>query len=416
MTANRPPKSTIVLDSLPDEFQNCLIGIDSQFFTVNKLLKGIKLIPEGLHFFHYSIPLNQNKDGKHDSTSQELVSLSLRYGYWFECIDNDVFIIRWDSEEEKLIMSNSRERKDESEQLNHSRVIDSIGDHYSFMVEYPENSHKWFNDLINYIDFEILMEFLPYDGFDEVYMKDINTMTPSKEENMILLETLTSKDPSKRFDDQSNNELKYTIIQFKINKPSSGDSSIEQITSNFLDKSWYLDELYGNDLDLLLGELQLSFINFIILGNFCSGLQWCNILKLISMSLSFIKRHQTFTLNFLKIFETHLQTIPSEYLVGDLKNEDSSNLIDLETYIGIMERFAAEIFPENSWNDGSCCGKMKLGGMINEKWNNIKIINQLKFGIHLSNLKISTNDGGDFEVYDLNDHEEDDEYAPVIVH
>ena len=68
-------------------------------------------------------------------------------------------------------------------------------------------------------------------------------------------------------EDQSDKELRYTIIQFKINKENT--ESVEEVTENYLDKSWYLSQLYGNDIELMFGELQLSFINFVILGNFC---------------------------------------------------------------------------------------------------------------------------------------------------
>lgn len=390
---SRPPLTTLVLEGIPPKATEWLMGIDSQFFLVSQLLRGIKSIPSGIHLFHYSVPTE---------------GLSLRYGYWFDCIEGDLFVVRWDQDDEKLIMNNPREATDKHELLNHSKVADQLGDIYSRLIEYPENANNWFGNLANYIDFEILMEFLPYKGSNEIYVEEINTMMPSKEENLILADTLLKKDPNTKIEDQSNNELKYTIIEFMKNRHQK-EQKVETITQEYLDKSWYLEELFGHDHELLFGELQLAFLNFVILGSFCSGLQWLNLLKLLQSCDGFIKRNQTFALNFLKIFESQLNLLPPEYL-----SVDSFNSIDLQSYVKVMEGFSQTVFLESSWNNGDCCGRMKLGGLIIEKWINIKIIHKSRFGIDLNALKERDNDG-EFEVYNLSDYDENDEDAPAIV-
>lgn len=414
---SKPPLTTLILDGLPAEANNWLLGIDSQFFLANQLLRGIKSIPNGIHLFHYSIPTELSNDPNKPSVAA--ISLSIRHGFWFECIEEDIFVLRWDSDEEKLIMSNPREPSDDEEQLNHTKIIDQLGDIYSLLIEYPENFTNWSNNLVSYIDFEILLEFLPYEGDNEIYTKDINTMTPSKEENIVLIDTLNKKDPDARIPDQTNNELKYTIIEFRkkrTDEETDNTQKIQNITKDYLDKSWYLEEIFGHDHELLFGELQLSFLNFVILGNFCSGLQWLNILKLLLQCEQFIKQNQSFSLNFLKVFEHQLNLLPPEYLFNGNEEvkEDGFNLIDLQAYVKVMENFSRGVFLESSWNNGDCCGRMKLGGMIIEKWINIKIIHKSRFGIDLNALKEPENDG-DFEVYNLSDYDENDEDAPAIV-
>lgn len=409
MPSSRPPQTTIVLENLPTKsnLNLWLIGIDTQFFNINQIFRGIKLIPTGIHLFHYSVPSESRKTKDDKFTSEEIMSSSSRYGFWFECKDNDVLILRWDETSERL---NIIDPQKEEEQLNYSKCLTSIGDIYSMMVCYPENEQAWFKNLTNYIDFELIQEFVP--SYNDMYSDEITSMMPSKEENMVLLDALEKANPQalSSFEDQTNKELRYTIIQFKINKEKT--ETVRERTENYLDKSWYLNQLYGNDIELMLGELQLSFINFVILGNFCSGLQWLNILRLILMSTKFMISRQRVSLNFLTTFQHHLEKLPNEYLVDDLA---LNNLLDLQTYVSTIENFANNIFPKDTWRSNGCCGKMKLSGFIKEKWHTILDINKTKFNIDFEILRLNHFDENKIEVYDLNDYDDNDDDAPAIV-
>lgn len=409
MNISKPPQTTIVFENLPQNagINQWLMGIDTQFFNINKVFRGIKLIPSGVHLLHYSCPPETNDTTKDEISTESITSASSRYGFWFECNENDVLVVRWEEELERLVIVN---QEDELEQLNYSKCLDKIGEMYTFMVSYPENKEVWFNNLTSCIDFEIILEFLPFDT--DSYSGEVNTMMPSKEENMVLLDALERRDPQIRpkFEDQSNMELKYTIIQFKINKESG--LPITDVTHNFLDKSWYLNQLYGNDLDLMLGELQLCFIQFIVLGNFCSGLQWLNILKLILMSKDFVESSQRIALNFLKVFQSQLETLPKEYL-----NDECSinNLIDLQTYVSVMENFATDIFPPDTWGPSGCCSGIKIGGLIKDKWHSILTTNKSKFNLDFEKTQANAFDENKIEVFDLENYDENDEDAPVIL-
>jgi A1 cistron-splicing factor AAR2 len=63
--------------------------------------------------------------------------------------------------------------------------------------------------------------------------------------------------------------------------------------------------------------------------------------------------------------------------------------------------------------NGDCCGKMKLNGNLQNIWHNIVATNQ-KFGIDLKQLKRLV-DEENFEVFNLEDYDENDEDMPVIV-
>lgn len=401
---SRPPQTTLILEGVPkDASGKWLIGIDTQFFNVTDLLHGIKLIPEGVHLFHYSVPVSPTEDTKR-TPDEPFAASSLRHAFWFECRDGDILLARWDSELERLVFVNP---EDTIEELNYTKALSNLGELYTLMVTYPEDPGKWLG-LTNFIDFELIQDLLPL--ATETYSGEISTIMSSREENMVLLDTLKSKNPTQQYEEQSNSELKYTIFEFK--RPKDASQGVEDITTNYLDKSWYLEELYAHDMEFLLGEMQVSFLNFVLLGNFCSGIHWCNMLKLVLMLAKFMIRSQAFSLKFLDVLKDQLHILPKEYLVDDV---GQNTFIDLRTYADTMENFTKDIIPTWEENNANCCGKMKMGGVILEKWSNIVILHKQQFGLDLNSLGAAAVDENNMEVYDLDQYDENDEDAPAIV-
>lgn len=393
-----PPTTTIIFKGLPRDTENWLVGIDTKFFTVNQLLRGLKLVPLGVHLIHYSIPW------KSDETTES----SIRYGRFLDC-QNEVVILHWNQQHEKFDFIDSSM---EEEALNFSKYMAELGEDYQFTIEYPENFKLW-KKLISHLDMDLIQEFVPYSYTR--YTDEINTITPSKEENMVLLDQLQQRDPIRTYEDHNTSEFAYTIIEFKKQRPQTflenEGKDLTQVTKDYLSKTWYFDSLFGHDLDVFLGEFQLSFILFVVLGNFCSGLQWLNLLRLLLMCKSFMIDHKTFTYNFVQIFQLQLETIPAEY-VGDTISLTSA--VDTKSFVDIIENFVRDVFIPNEWA-GDCCGKMKLNGMILEKWDNILDIINEKFNLNLRSLGKVAVDDEKFEVYDMKDYDEDDEDAPAIV-
>lgn len=343
---NKPPLSTLIFENIPDDAMNWLIGIDTAFFTISSLLKGIKNLPKGHHLFHYSIP-------SEPSSLNKAIETSLRYGQWLSC-DDDVMVIdfRDGVEVHKL--------NTEEESLNYTKYVDKLGDIYPFMVTYPEDTSLW-SQLTKYIDGELVQEFIPRAEQGQ----EISTVTPSKEENMVLRDKL----PQSTID-ETQDELTYTIIQFKLNREFV---SVENTTKDYLEKSWYFEQLYGHDLDLFLGELQLSFIMFIVLGNFCSGLQWINLVKLLLMCQEYMKSHSRFALKFVQVFEEQLKKLPEEYVVDEIT---LNSAVDTKKLVEAMENFSMDII-------GGCCGDMKVTGKIVNVWEKVKGIAKEKFGVEI---------------------------------
>lgn len=342
---SQPPLGTLILSNL---INDVVIGIDTHFFNVNNLLKGIKLIPPGTHLFHYS-------DSVYEGTA-------IRCGRWFTIKEGEVLHAVWN---ESLASFNFE-----------SSIPMDFGEIYNYMVKYPTND-SW-TQVASYIDTESLEEYNP---------ELVSTATPLREENMVLIEILRAKDPKQQFEDQTSEELRYTILQFQLAGPRNEDSHAE-VTRNALDKSWYLLQLFGHDLELLLAELQISFIHFVVLGNMCSCTQWCNLLRLVLMSRDFLEKNVKFAETFLNIVSAQLLLMPEDYM--------GLEVIDMKDYVAIMENFS-HTFLSTSFRP----------------WEKVKAVNK-RFNLNLGLLQ-SKFDEDNFEVYNMEDYDEGDEDAPALV-
>lgn len=385
---SRPPKTTLVFLNLPVQSSLWLMGIDFQFFNLNRVFKGIKLIPDGVHLLHYSEALKEP-----DTSDKENAVSSLRYGHWFECKEGSVHIFFWDEESHHLVMV------DES-LLDYSKGMAKLGDDYKYMVNYPGDAEEW-TRLTSMIDFEVLEEYLPTKNGSGA----VSTIMPSREERIALTEilnrnqTATKTSPVK----EDEEEINYTIIQHEKHR---GDRTGQELTEDHFDKSWYLQELYGHDNELLIAELQLAFVNFVAVGSFCSGMQWLSLAKLVLTSKSYLDRSKNFFFNFLCTFHLQLIKLPSELLVDEL---NLHNQLNIKIYVEVMENFN-DMFDTMS---GDCCGKLKINGNLQNIWHNIVVTNK-KFGIDLKQLKRLV-DEENFEVFNLEDYDENEEDMPVIV-
>ncbi|ODV98328.1 hypothetical protein PACTADRAFT_73910 [Pachysolen tannophilus NRRL Y-2460] len=441
------PGTTILLKNLPAvhdlDNQKTLapfaIGIDFNFFDLgsstttnnSKLtqLKGIKLIDSGLHFIHY---VN--------------TSLGIRAGFYINCHEGDLFIFQWDNNLEEfkvflfdkkneLIFDNTKTNKRKIEQvdddvdeysLNFTMWKKDVLDDYSYMINYSTLSNQenftnqdW-KSQISHVSMDLINEIFPKQGrptFNNQVSSILSTLDASKEENEKLLTALYNSaserlnnvntkqasadlenDPMiKALKSEVANELRYTTLEFK--KTIRPNASLQQVTADSLDKSWYLKNLVetqfgGYGWNRLIGELQVAFINLCILNNFNSGEQWINLVKLILMSFNAIEENQIFYILFLEKLLLQLNKLPVE-LVEDGEQEQEA-ILKLKSLTTTFNNFKRFIFYDIESNDKEIkeIQKMtlKLLGVLNSKFNMF--------------IKVEDDD---------EDDEDDDDYKPVIV-
>ncbi|WPK24339.1 hypothetical protein PUMCH_001609 [Australozyma saopauloensis] len=350
-----PPNGTLIFHYPEDLGPDAVIGIDTQFLTAQGILKGIKLIPPGLHLFHFSRSISQGD--------------CLRYGWWFFIEEGQVLSVDWSEEQSVFTII---------------PADNSVGELYPLMIEYPETHALW-NELTKFVDTEALEEYIPTPP------EPISTATPLLEENMVLAELLKKRQPTLKLESQEHKELKYTILQEKQQAPQKMG---EELTRSALDRSWQFEQLFGHDKDLFLAELQLTLIHFVVLGNLCSCTQWSTLLYLILRCESFLRANPLFTSDLLSLMSTQLTLIPTEYIDELLV----SQIVDVSKCRLAIE-YLADFVPQLP--------------SLYAPWQKLKFVAQRK----LSMEKVgSIFDKNNFEIYDLGQHDADDEDAPAIVY
>lgn len=347
-----PPKGTLIFQHLEQSGANAVIGIDTLFLSTREFLKGIKLIPPGLHLFHFSTSVDQGD--------------SIRFGWWFYIEDGQILSIEWNEEQAQFTIE---------------PPSDSVGEMYRFLIEYPENLSLWVS-LTKYIDSEALDEYNPLPP------EPISTATPLMEENMVLLDLLKRKQPELQLNNHTNQELKYTVVQEKQQRKVLG----RELTDCALDRSWYFLELFGHDSDLFLAEMQLCFLHFVVLGNLCSCTQWMVLLRLVLRSELFLRTHLPFCSALITLLHSQFEVLPSEYINELL----TMRIEELDKCSDILRNL-------------SFLGEIEL---LRSSWNELQAVAPN----YSSKPLESKFDADNFEVYDLGQYDAEDEDAPAILY
>lgn len=348
---NTPPRTTIIFSNIP---QDWLVGIDLQFFNTNHILKGIKLVPDGIHIVHFA------KDQS-----------SIRHGFYINAKEGDVIICYWDEKDEKILVD------DEIGELNITKEMSKLSDYYSFMISYPPDP-EW-KKLTQYINFGQVNYILPRG-------KRIDSVLTSSDENNLLLDALQKSATSRNLTqdpiinsiiDQSDEEIKYTLID--LNKTIRPDGSASEKTKDSLDKSWFLNQLlvsgYNSNEEMLLSEFQQAFLNMIIFANYSSSIQWLKFIKVIMNCKEILNGRLIFFEKFLDVLIVQFGKFQEDYM-DEFISEDF-----LDTTISELEYTVKE---------------QELRPLI-KKTIELKNLLLVKFGITIQGLM------------------EDEEEAPVVV-
>ncbi|KAH3676012.1 hypothetical protein WICMUC_002308 [Wickerhamomyces mucosus] len=292
-----PSDTTVIFSNFPNDW---IVGIDLQFFNSSHLLRGIKLIPDGIHVVHFAQDSN-----------------SIRSGFYFEAKENEVIILYWNEKDEKMYIT------EELGELNVSKELSKLPQSYPYMIQYPEDQ-SW-EKLTNSINIGQVNYILPH-------KKRIDSVITSIDENNLLLDALQksaqnrnlSKDPIiDSIIDQTNEEIKYTLIDF--NKSIRPNSTPEQKTRDALDKTWFLNHTlitsYNSIEILLLSEFQQSFLNMVIFANYSSSIQWLKFLKIFFNCKDILNEKPDFFNSWIDIINLQFEKIPEDYFNDFIEEE-----------------------------------------------------------------------------------------------
>ncbi|KAL2317240.1 hypothetical protein Fmac_031116 [Flemingia macrophylla] len=235
----------------------------TMMFSVGPAFKGIKMIPPGTHFVYYS---SSSRDGK---------EFSPIIGFFIDAGPSEVIVRKWDQQEERLVKVSDEEEERYSQAVKNLEFDRQLG-------PYNLSHYEDWKRLSSFITKSVIERLEPIGGEITVECENEivrNTAKTPMEE--ALKKQLEIGNAAASVGKSRGKVCYYTPIPRVVKcKGISG----HELTSLNLDKTQLLETLlskdYGGSEDALLGELQFSFIGFLMGQSLEAFIQWKSLVSL----------------------------------------------------------------------------------------------------------------------------------------
>ncbi|KAI9292754.1 AAR2-domain-containing protein [Neoconidiobolus thromboides FSU 785] len=263
----------LVFLNCPKDFE---FGIDFSNWIVGPKFMGLKFIPPGIHFIYYSIVDKTGHTG-------------IRNGFFHYFKKEQIIVKKWNEYNEEVYKDNELEPE-----LN-DRIKYNIQSFDPNLGTYPitqSDVYKKWKQLTRYVSSELIQKIAPNDGLMDGFL-------PTEENSNF---------------EEFDGSLKFTKFDLKKSFPEGSFGS--ELTKYSLDKSYLLMKLIENeylDYKNILGEIELSFIVFLLGQNFIGLEQWKKLIVLISNSNEAINQSPNLFIHFLEILYFQLLECPQDF-------------------------------------------------------------------------------------------------------
>ena len=282
------------------------------------------MIPPGLHFIYYSAV-----------STFDSCSTGPRSGFFHFFQPKEMLIKAWDVKNEELF------RDDVSDEEQRMFQDNLMGDLDKFLGPYDYDLEKRWSGLTDYITPHVLQRLNPTSGFINSVTQLIPQPFISSASHKMSLDRQPSSSSDTRDSISKKGELRIqkldqllpemeiepsACIKFtKINLKYPCGSSSSQITKHSLDSSFLLEKLadeWNGSLDSVLGEVQFSFVAFLV-GQVYDGFeQWKQLLKIISSCDDALEKCPQFFRDLIRVLHFQIQEVPIDFFVEIVAHEN----------------------------------------------------------------------------------------------
>jgi len=362
-------------------------GMDTQVFTVGLNFKGMKMIPPGPHFVYY------NAVSRHGN------EFSPTTGFFIFPAPSEVIARQWDPQEEHLVKI-----ADSSEEERFALAVKNL-EFDRYLGPYDLHHYKDWKHISSYITKDVIERLEPIGGEITIMSEsELIEKGPQTAADRCLAEQL-SKTPecNERKPASSGKPVSGSQRCFYTRIPHSvkhiGMTAAELTAAN-LDKTQLLENLfdqeYGGHEDLLLGELQFSFIAFLMGQSLEAFGQWKAIVcLLLSCEEAPLQTRTQFFIKFLDVVNLQLKqglgTKPNSRAQGTFPFLDDSWFSE-DNFLQLLFQDFFSMIREAQPVDGELLYQAKR----------LKNVLEVNLGWCFGK------EGGD-------KHAENDEFAPVVV-
>ncbi|XP_072305876.1 protein AAR2 homolog [Eucyclogobius newberryi] len=284
------------------------LGIDCKSWQVGPKFRGVKMIPPGLHFLHYS-SVNSPSCGN---------EIGPKTGLFLMLKPRELLLANWDAQGEDLDFSASKNE----EEVNKIRAnLQELDPH---LGPYPYDVLRKWVSLTDRLNEDVATKLQPLSGricaFSDVIPEVQLTHTKDRAEqprNDTACQSMREGlDRLPKMKLREGTELRFSVIPEKTYPPGATPA---EITRCSLDYSYALNtvlEKYYQAQPLhLLGELQFAFVCFLI-GNVYEGFEhWKSLLALLCRSEETMRKNKDLYLGLIAVLYHQLGEISPDFFV-----------------------------------------------------------------------------------------------------
>ncbi|KAI4460040.1 a1 cistron splicing factor aar2-related [Holotrichia oblita] len=292
-------------------------GIDMKSWNTCEKFRGVKMIPPGIHYIFYSA-VNDYGD------------IAPRSGFFYNFKQGEMIAKKWDKDECDM----SVDIITENEIVGFKENLMALD---QFLGPYPYDiSEKWSN-LSSHITEMTIQRIQPLSGVIRSALELISYENSVRSKQNKTDESPSSSKHAKRsrfsgdekFLDnllpdlrpKPGTELRFTELPSKHYPENSTPS---EITQHNLDLTYTLECLlqnYDSEMDLI-GELELSYICFLVGHSFEAFEHWKIIIGLLCECENAISKHRNIYDAFISVLEIQINEVPEEFLADIVSNNN----------------------------------------------------------------------------------------------
>nr|CAD7589768.1 unnamed protein product [Timema genevievae] len=279
-------------------------GIDMKHWNTGEKFKGVKMIPPGIHYVHYSATNSQGDAGP-------------RVGFIHNFQKSELVVKRWDKDAEDI-----SDKEIEEEEKNQIKL--NILNLDRFLGPYPFDVWKKWKSLTNKVTENVVSTIIPTSG----YIRSALELLPCDTDRTSTGSTAATQSVKRRSRTAEEKEEELlpqlkpspgTELRFsqfpECNYPEGATPA--EITRHSLDSSYVLEMIlskYDSASDLI-GELQFAFVCFLVGHSLEAFEHWKKLVGTLCSCDSAVSKHRELFYDTLTTLETQLEEIPEDFLV-----------------------------------------------------------------------------------------------------
>ncbi|KAK4881789.1 hypothetical protein RN001_005108 [Aquatica leii] len=298
---------TLVLLNVPPGTE---LGIDMKIWTIGENFRGIKMIPPGIHFIHYSA-LNDYGD------------VTPKTGFFYNFRRSEFVVKKWD----RVLQDISLDEVPESEVV---QLKDSITILDKFLGPYPYSIWKKWTLLTSHVTDNLIKRLMPETGRVKSVL-DLMCQAKSEEgpSSKCLRKPRWGNSLTEAIEEDLLPNLKPvpgTDIRLTPlpNRNYPEGSIPSEITRHSLDSTYSLELMINSFQEKtdLIGELQFAYVCFLVGHSIEAFEHWKNLVCLLCSCEVAIKKYYTVYDIFVTTLEGQILETPPEFLADIVTNNN----------------------------------------------------------------------------------------------